>query len=253
MMFLVFLTASRLTKYVLAFAFIIASQSAIAESIVALDTGSVPSANVTAGKPFLLEFASGSVHRIDGRNGVDWTIDEENGVMKDIGKVIIEPMTEKPFTLLVTRDDGKSYQLEIKPVKNAGIEHIILKSALTGIDDNNADPQVMRNLSKAQTRDKTIRLFIEAMANDKRAKGLTLTTVNKPVSLWLETNIVETRTVKGMGMSGKVWELTNISDQVMTLDEREFFFENTAAAAIQKSVLKPGEMTRILMVLESAR
>ncbi len=247
------LTALRLAQYLLLSSLIISSQTAIAESIVSLDTGSVPSATVTAGKPFLLEFATGSVHRIDGRNGIDWSIDEESGVMKDLGKVMIEPITDKPFTLLVTRDDGKSYQLEIKPVKNIGIEHLVLKSALTVSDDNTADPAVMRNLSKAQTRDKTIRLFIEAMANDKRAKGLTLTTVNTPVSLWLETHIVETRRVKGMGMSGKVWELTNISDQVMTLDEREFFFENTAAAAIQKLVLQPGEKTRILMVLESAR
>lgn len=224
--------------------------SAQAKQVVSIDTGKVPAAEVTAGKPFLLEFASGTIYRVDGRNGVEWFVDEETGVMKDLGKVIIEPLTDKTFTLLVTRNDGKSYQIEVKPIKNLGNEHVVLKSLIDANSEVDADPQVVKNLATAQSRDKTIRIFIESMATGKKAKGVSIATTNEAVNLWQEANITITHKAKGLGMTGQVWELTNISSAPMTLDEREFFFNGVSATAIHKPMLQPGEMTKIYMVME---
>jgi hypothetical protein len=227
---------------------------ASAEQVVMLDTGSTPNVSITAKHPFLVEFAVGKVYRIDGRNGIDWTVDEETGVMKDLGKVVVEPITDKPFSLIVTRDDGRSFQLQLNPIKTGGSEHLVLKSALASDSDTVLeDARLMNNLVNAKSRDKTIRMMVEAMAKDVKAKGFSQTKTEQVVSLWQEANVVETSIWKGMGIKGKVWMLTNVSGQEMTLDEREFYFDQVAAVAIVKPVLQPGESTKVLMVMETAK
>lgn len=231
---------------------LVTGQQSFAEQVVMLDTGTKPTVSVLAKQPFLVEFAVGKVYRIDGRNGIDWMVDPDRDVMKDLGKVVVEPITNKPFTLMVTRDDGRTFELGINPVTKGGSEHLVLKSALVGdYQSVSEDPIVSKNLVSAKSRDKTIRVLIEAMANNKPAKGFTRTTSDNRVSLWKEATVIETSLWKGMGLTGKVWTLTNTSNQEMTLDEREFYFEQVAAVAIVKPVLQPKESTRVLMVMET--
>lgn len=80
--------------------------------------------------------------------------------------------------------------------------------------------------------------------------GYVASVVGKPVGLWQETRFFEIRRIAHRRLAGSVFDLTNISQSAMVLDEREFFDAGVVAVALDKSALAPNESTRIFVIRE---
>lgn len=231
------------------------AQSAMAQTTLRIDdNGNSNSISVAKDNPVVIEFSRGKVHRIDGRMGMDWTMDTDEAslkAMQEIGKAIITPITDKPFSLLVTREDKQTFRIKLEPSKTGGEQHIVV-SVTSDIHPviMPVDLEVEKNFAKAESRDKLIMAFLKVMAGNESKSGFNKSNTTQKIALWQETDITKIQTWRGRSLQGEVWLLKNASEQTLTLDERNFYTDGVAAISISQAVLVPGQETRVYIVME---
>lgn len=243
-----------LTQLSIAIAFMLGTSVALSQTTLQIDhNGNSKTVEVSKDNPLVIEFAMGKVHRIDGRVGVDWTMDSDEAslkAMQEIGKAIITPISDKPFSLLVTRDDKRTIRLNLEP-KKTGEQQLVLSlnSDMMPLMQT-IDPEVEKTFAKADSRDKLILAFLKVMAGNDGKAGFNKTNTNQKLSLWQETDITKIQTWHGRSLQGEVWLLKNQSEQSLTLDERDFYTDGISAIAISNPVIAPGQETRVFLVRE---
>lgn len=233
----------------------LACESVLAQTTLRIDeNGNSNSISVSKDNPVVIEFAKGKIHRIDGRIGADWTMDTDEAslkAMQEIGKAIITPVTDKPFTLLLTRDDKRTFRIKLEPSKTGAEQHIIVATnedlipVIVPID-----PEIAKTFAKAESRDKLIMAFLKVMAGNESRSGFNKTATAQKITLWQETDITKIQVWSGRSLQGETWLVRNATEQTLTLDERNFYTDGVAAISINQAVLMPGQETRVYIVME---
>ena len=93
--------------------------------------------------------------------------------------------------------------------------------------------------------------ILKSVANRQPPQGMTETRIVRPVSLWREARFTLMRRYEGHPRwAVEVFDLTNITEQSMVLDEREFLTDGVAAVALEQTILAPGETVPVRIVRE---
>lgn len=153
----------------------------------------------------------------------------------------------KPINIFV-KTERATYTLLLTPV-DIPSETVILTDRVTLAKVQEAAPAP----SAAPDWLRQVKAMMLVLTGEAKTPGYLSTPVGKPVGLWQEARFFEVRRVAHRGLTGSVFDLTNISAAQMVLDAREFFEHGVAAVGVEKTQLAPAESTRVYVIRESQR
>ena len=88
--------------------------------------------------------------------------------------------------------------------------------------------------------------LIRVMASKGTEFGYHRQIVSQTLSLWRDVEVRVVEIWRGEGLEGRVYEVRNRSQEILTLQEKRFRFSSgTQAIAVEKHRLSPGERTRV--------
>lgn len=196
----------------------------------------------------LVRVEGAKIIRGDGVQGTVTTSDP--AAIKETGNLLIAPITDKPFTYFVTDDMGRTWTLRVKPNKKMACESVLIKDVRNPykVETSKDNPAML----KATSRDAMIKSLIQAMYKESTPKDMTVSRVDNQVPWWKESRFIQKSIYKANGAIGKSYVLTNITNQQMVMDEREFFIDDVIAVSVESLQLAPGESTRVFIVFDEA-
>jgi conjugal transfer pilus assembly protein TraK len=175
---------------------------------------------------------------------------------RDKGEIYVRPIGEsaKPVNLFVSSIDA-TYTLVLRRA-DMPADTIVIRDRAA----------VERRMSAAAhcpaagtaSHVRALKAMLVAMATDRTPSDITAKEVHQPVALWREVHFQFERSYRGRGLVGERYWLQNVSDKPMTLTEPEFDRAandggELAAIAIERHNLRPGERTRVFVILKGAR
>lgn len=161
----------------------------------------------------------------------------------DSGQLFVRAIGAKPFSLFVKADNGETYTLLAAP-KDVPAETIFLKPPYRSSHKSSAE--------RALPYIKRIKRLATALGKHALPEDMTPIKSSAIVPLWKEVHFKREMTYQGDSLLGEVYWLTNLTDQNMRLEEREFRSLSgthpVAAVAIDKHLLKPHESTEVFVI-----
>ncbi len=162
----------------------------------------------------------------------------------DTGQAIFRPMSNKPFTLFVQSEAGLTYTLSVVP-RNDIIGQVILLNEFDQAGETQS--QRAHNIIAYKSDIKRLLKKIEQSPGQGIAKlhGFQIKTINKNIPLWSETKILHTFSWTRGSLIIDRYLLTNVSDEVLRVEEREFhqLTKHIRAISLRKLTLQPAETT----------
>lgn len=162
------------------------------------------------------------------------------------GQVFLRPapgLTSRAFSFFVRDDQGATHTLLAVPVD--------MPSDTVLLRPRNRAAEVANAATLAIPYTERIKHLVRAMARGAVPEGYMPSIEEREIPLWAEARIVLTARYSGELM-GELYQLTNISDTEMRLDEREFarLATDIKAVAIVDHRLAPHQSTRLYLVRE---
>jgi conjugal transfer pilus assembly protein TraK len=162
------------------------------------------------------------------------------------GQVFLRPapgMTARAFSFFVRDDKGATHTLLAVPVD--------MPSDTVLLRPKNRAAEVSNVVTLAIPYTERIKNLVRALARGAVPEGYMPSVEEREIPLWAEARIALTARYSGELM-GEVYQLTNISDAEMRLDEREFarLATDIKAVAIVEHRLAPQQSTRLYLVRE---
>lgn len=187
---------------------------------------------VSRHEPNLITVDGRKIRRIYGAEGM-FTVKPE----PDTGAAWIKPISDKPMmSAYITDEDGQHYKLLLK-VEDVPAETIIVKGRSVS-----SGPSLLSKKNEPRNDDilnTTIALFNGA--GDSK---------HDTIPLWKGTRFELVKVVELRGIRGETYILTNISDNQIIMDEREFYRNGVQSVTIESPTLEAGQSTRIFIVSE---
>ncbi len=157
------------------------------------------------------------------------------------GRAIIKPVSDAPFSLIVTDENGDSYALDVTPAPGPG-EVITLKR-----QSHRASESLLRT-ERAMPFLIRLKQVLKTIAAGGVPAGYTVARRNESVALWLEAELRLVQVFEG-SLTVEHYRLKNVSGAEMRLDEREFRALGTVVSvAIRRHVLPPDAITDVFLV-----
>jgi len=185
--------------------------------------------------PNIISITGGSIESV-------WGTEDKVALEANVetGQAIFRPATLSPFTLFVQTLSGNTYTLAVTPQQKLIGQSIVINEFSTA-DQSGADRGLgivaYKNVVKRLLRD------IEQMQGVRELRGFRLVSVNKVKPLWAETRIVHVNSWTRNDMIIDRYLVTNITDQALVMEEREFtgLGQTIRAISIRKHSLAPAE------------
>lgn len=151
----------------------------------------------------------------------------------------------KPINIFVKAASGATYTLLLTPTDVPSDTIVLVERETVGMP-------VRASVQNAPAANwiRRIKHMMLALSREGGAPGFVGTNVGQVVGLWQEARFFEIRRLAGLGLVGSVYELTNVSDSPMVLDEREFLDDGVVAVEVAQEALAPRESTRVFIVRE---
>ena len=169
------------------------------------------------------------------------------------GEVFLIPMVNKPINAFITSEKGKKYLLTLVPKASVTADSVIIREdqleqakllSKQQIEQNERE-RLQRN---AQSYSTAVQQFINDMLSNSERSNLDCSVAGEEVPLWKEAMLIRKQRCSSANLQGQVFNLTNISNSLMVMQEQEFYKKNVIAVAIRKLQLLPGEQTDIYVV-----
>jgi len=164
------------------------------------------------------------------------------------GQVFLRPapgLAAQAFSFFVQDEAGATHTLLAVPVDMPS-DTVLLrrKNQAAAAVGAGANPSAIPYTDR-------IKRLVRAMARGAVPEGYLPSIEERAIPLWQEARLILTARYRG-DLIGEVYRLTNISDQEMRLDEREFarLAGGIQAVAIEEHRLAPGQSTRIYLIRE---
>jgi conjugal transfer pilus assembly protein TraK len=161
------------------------------------------------------------------------------------GEVYIQPTGTKmpPATSIFVSTETATYTLVLVPLDIPADSLIIRDRAIA------LAPTLGKRLPNHE---KELINLLKSVAADQVPPGLQVTEINKPVALWKEARFTLMRRYEGHPRwVVEAYQLTNVTEAPMVLDEREFLTEGVAAVGLVQTILAPGEAATVRVVREA--
>lgn len=219
-----------------------ATHSAVAGQLLEVRDGAVVTARISGNEPNRLVIRDGRIHRVWGAEG-RVVLKPDN----DSGQVYLRPAdgwTTRPFSLFVKDEEGGVYTLVLTPTDMPSETVTLIRPQRTKLVDR-------RKAVAWETEhpyERTLLELVRHMARGELPEGYTKTEVEREIRLWQEARLVLVSRYTGGRLAGEVYELVNVDDEKMRLEEREFYRNGVLAVSVERHELAPGERTRIYLV-----
>ncbi len=187
--------------------------------------------------PNIITISGGSIDSVWGAE--DKVMLEANA---DTGQALFRPVSLTPFTLFVQTLAGNTYTLSVIPKKKLIGQSIVIDE-FGQFDRASSDRELgivaYKQIVKRLLRD------IDGANGVRRIKGFQLQAVNQIRPLWAETEILHALTWNRGDMIIDKYVITNVSENLLVIEEREFrnLGRTIRAIAIRKHQLQPAEST----------
>lgn len=194
-------------------------------------------ATVSRSEPNLIRVEGRKIRRIQGVEG-EFVITPD----KDTGAAYLKPNTDKPiFSVFVADDAGRHWKLMLK-VADVPAETLVIRDR----DQKRAEGKAFL---PDEPRNAAIRRVLLALSRDAEPEDMTARDSLEIIPLWNEARFVLVKTLEGT-LIGEKYQLTNVSNSRMIIDERELYRRGVLAVMVESLELEPGEATNIMVVLE---
>lgn len=232
---------SRLFRSLLLSSALLISAPSFALQIVDAFEGKTLFAKISANEPSRLSIDGGKIRRLKvDPNELTVEGDPENG------QAFIYPKAaDKPVTVFVISDNGRTYTLVLQPV-DAPTETVILRDVNRHVVDG---PKI----EKAGSYEKVIRSFIVGMASGHQPDGLDFEPMQREFTLWENSRLIQTAQYSGRNFIGEKYTLYNTGKSVLRVAEQEFYRKGVIAVAVDVLTLDPGMSTQIYIVRNAGK
>lgn len=222
------------------------TSNAVAGQLLEVRDGAVVSVRISGNEPNRLVVRDGRVHKVWGADG--------KVVLKpdaDSGQIYLQPTDawrNRPFSLFVRDEAGGVYTLVLTPTDMpAETVTLVRPERMRGVDRRKAAAW-----ETEKPYESALLEIIKHMALNSLPDGYSQTEVNREIKLWQEAKLVLLGRYTGAKLEGEIYELTNVDNKKIRLDEREFYRTGVLAISIDRHELAPGEHTRIYLVVNGA-
>lgn len=160
------------------------------------------------------------------------------------GQIFVFPKTDQPIALFVTTEDKETHALTLVP-QAIRSQEIILGSKepqRANKPTSSYQPKALTEAVDAPDLDRRVTKLIRALARDELPEGFHATNRCGKECLKLMANDE---------LVGKVLLHTNTSQTTVTLEEKFFYERGVLAVALQKTILKPQDFTRVFVVMKN--
>lgn len=162
------------------------------------------------------------------------------------GQVFIMPTPDfknKPFSLFITTESGKTVGLNLTPIKSLS-DSILLKPK--GVASSDA-----ARWESESDYNETIINLIRYMANGIKPEGYETSAITQSKTYYLG-NIATIKLLsvyRGAHLEGVIYQLSNRLNKPITVDEREFYRPGTRAIAVQNHLIPAKGTTLVYGVI----
>ena len=179
-------------------------------------------------------------------------MDGDLEVVKDkaTSQLYVRSLTSRKSSLYVVSDEGKTYQLILKPSDKQGDSIIIDVLARKRHEAADAGPPpllpVTQNTSEYV---RAIKQFVvSVMSGASGGAGIRYMRSYETTPLWRDTVFVKTGQYRAADMQADVYSLSNIGADVMVIREQEFYRPDVYAVSVRKQQLQPGDTTEVYVI-----
>lgn len=174
-----------------------------------------------------------------------------------LGKLVFKPASEKGFILFVTDTNNETYPVEVKPsdkVKPGLIKlRDLVEEAQNEILKSNRIKQLkssVKVVGLAESRTAAITDLMKAMVLGDTPRNADVAERNEVVYFWNEANIIHKKRYTVGVLDGDAYQLTNISNTDMVLEEKEFYSlgKNVSAVSLSSNTIKPNQTINVYVV-----
>ena len=161
------------------------------------------------------------------------------------GQIFVFPKTDQPIALFVTTEDKETHALTLMPQAIRSQEIILGSKEPQKANkpvSSSYQPKALVDAIDAPDLDKRVTKLIRALARDELPEGFHATNRCGKGCIKLMANDE---------LVGKVLLHTNTSQTVVTLEEKFFYERGVLAVALQKTILKPQDFTRVFVVMKN--
>ena len=160
------------------------------------------------------------------------------------GEVYVRPVdgSTKPIKIDLRTERGK-FSLLLQPIDTPGDTLILRPQGMAPLLQP-AGPPWPRNAAHVRA----IKALTLAMAGLELPADVDLRTVNQVVTLWREVRFVLVSVYLARDLVGESYELTNISDSTLVIDERELYRDGVQSVSVKVQQLGPGASTAVWVV-----
>ncbi len=226
---------------------LLASQAAVAVQKIAANPEETVQISASMSDANVISISGGSIESV-------WGTDDKVTLQAndDTGQAIFQPVSNKPFTLFIRSQAGVTYTLSVVPRDDIIGQVIIIDEFEQAGEVGSARAH---NIIAYKSEVKRLLKQLELKPDQGIAKlrGFQIKAVNKKVPLWAETEILHANSWVRGNMIIERYLITNVSDQTLRIEEREFhsLSENIRAISLRKLTLDPAETT-VLYTFRSA-
>lgn len=163
-----------------------------------------------------------------------------------LGQIYIKPLQTAPFTLNISTEQGKSYQLKLG-VKQGPADTIVLQPPVT-------TPEQAQNWESETPYQETLTRLIQAMATGSFPDGYTVVFAKdkNPLPLGNVATVTPITQYQGINLEGDVYILRNLTNQPLNLRPEQLYRKGAMAIALQTEAIAPKGQTRLFMVKQGA-
>lgn len=149
------------------------------------------------------------------------------------------------ISVFVTDEAGNRYRIILVPQQIAA-EEIVIRPPRTAVAQENQSSK--NKIESGHTSKIKNMIYLMATHDGSEIGGVTVTNHNKEIALWKESSLILLDSFMGDGVRGERYEITNISNAEMVIQEQEFFRKSVIGVSIENMNIAPMESSKVYIV-----
>ena len=202
-----------------------------------------------------ISFETGRVRKVTGSAG-EFLLEKDD----ERGQVFVrptDPNSTKPINLFLTSDRG-TVALLLQPVDTPSDSIVIREphpsrasgtlGASGGASGKGGSAATRVQAGGRHVR--TLKNLLLALAQDALPEDMDTTEVARDINLWPGTRLTLQRILRGTGIVGEKYLLTNVGNATLEVAESALYKTGVMAVSVERAVLVPGEATNLFVIRE---
>lgn len=214
------------------------SLPASALQIVDAKDGETVFAKISQKEVTRIAFERGRIRKVTGNAG-DFVLEKD----EDKGQIFVRPAqagSTKPINLFVTSERA-TVALLLQPIDSPS-DSIVIREG--------REVQTSSRIERSGRHVRTIKNLLLAMATDALPEDMQIRETTRELALWPGVRMTLQRVYLGAGIVGEKYQLANIANADVTLNEPDLYKSGVMAVSLEQRTLRSGEATNLFVIRE---